>query len=280
MAVRRNDIQKAVQVVIHKKTSECERLGRHLPDARSQRFIGEQTGAIVLIKRQAFVGKISDDEARKARAIEVGRVRAHAGAHSARVAEGDSDRHAYVGERSVVIVVIKLVRFGVIRDEEIHPTVAVVIEQRDAKRFARGIKKPSLLGDVFEDSVTFVVVEARTLAFVGLWRAVGLVLVVECTVLVLLDRPFDVVRNKKVELSVVVVVKPNGAGGKSRAGYTCFGGNVSELAVAKIVEEVIGADRRQIKIVIPIIVVVADGATQSIALDGQTGLLRHIRECS
>ena len=63
-------------------------------DAGSRRFVGEQAGAIVLIKRHAFVRKIADHQARKAGAIEVGRVRAHAGAHSARVAEGNADGHA------------------------------------------------------------------------------------------------------------------------------------------------------------------------------------------
>src|SRR5580704_19138270 len=129
VAVRRNDVQKAIEVIVHEKTAKGERLGRHLADAGSQRLVGEQTGTIVLVERHTLVRKISDQQARKARAVEVGRVCAHAGPHSARVAEGDSDVHANVGEGAVVIVVVELVGLGVIRNEEVHPTVVVIVEQ-------------------------------------------------------------------------------------------------------------------------------------------------------
>ena len=197
-----------------------------------------------MIKRHAFVREIADHQAGKAGAVEVGGIRAHAGAHSAGVAEGHADGHAYVGERAVVIVVVELVGLGVVRDEEIHPAVVVVVQQRDAKRFAGGIKQAGSLRYVFKDSVALVVIEAGALALVRLRRAVGFVLVVERAVLILLDGPFDVVRDEQIELAVVVVVEPHRARGKSGAGDARFGGDVGELAVAEIVEEVIRADRR------------------------------------
>ena len=43
------------------------------------------------------------------------------------------------------LLLVELVWLGVVGDEEIQPAVVVVIEQRDAERFAGGIVKPGAL---------------------------------------------------------------------------------------------------------------------------------------
>jgi len=163
--------------------------------------------------------------------VEVGGVHAHASAYSAGFAEGHANGYADVGEGAVVIVVVKLVGLGVVGDEEIDPAVVVEVEERDAQRFTGGIGETRFFGDVLKNSVALVVVEAGALAFIGLRRAIGFVFVVERTVLIFLDGPFDVVGDEQVELAVVVVVEPHGAGGKAGAGDAGFRGDIGEFSV-------------------------------------------------
>src|SRR5580658_9891308 len=114
MAVRSNDVQQSVQVIVHEETAKRERLGRPLSNTGSLGLIREQARTVVLIKRHTFVRKIADHDGRKSRTVEVSSVCAHAGAHAARIAEGDSDVYTHVGESSVVIIVVTLVGLGVI----------------------------------------------------------------------------------------------------------------------------------------------------------------------
>ena len=44
---------------------------------------------------------------------------------------------ADIGERAVARVAVQAVRLRVVRDEQIHPAVAVVVEHRDAEPFRR-----------------------------------------------------------------------------------------------------------------------------------------------
>ena len=115
-----------------------------------------------------------------------------------------------------MIVVVELVRLGVVGHEKIHPAIVVVVQHRNAERLAGGIVEAGAPGHILERSIALVVEKSRALAFVSLRRAVRLVLVVERAVLIGFNGPVDVVRDKEVQLAVVVVVEPDGAGGKSR----------------------------------------------------------------
>ncbi len=78
-----------------------------------------------------------------------------------------------------------------------------------------------------------------------------------------LDRPIDVVGDEKVELAVIIVIKPHRAGGKSRIGRRRFRGNVGKLAVAEIAEKMVGTDGGDVDIDVAIVIIVTDGAAQS-----------------
>jgi hypothetical protein len=71
-----------------------------------------------------------------------------------------------------VVVAIELVRLCVIRDEQIEPTVVVVVNERHAERFAGGVIETGTLGYVFECAVAQIVEEPRALALVSFRRAV------------------------------------------------------------------------------------------------------------
>ena len=91
-----------------------------------------------------------------------------------------------------------------------------------------------------------------------------------------LDRPVDVVGNKKIQFTVVVIIKPHGTRGESRIAHSGLGSHVSKLAVAQIVEKMIGTDGGDVNIVISVVVIVADGTTKSIHLDSEASLPGHI----
>ena len=161
-----------------------------------------------MIKRHALVGEIADHQALPARVVVVRGVGSHTGAGCAGVAISHSSRDTYVGEGSVVVVVVELVGFGVVGDEQIQPAVIVIIQQRNAECLAGGIVETSSLGHVLKRSISLIVEKGRALTFISLRRAVGLVFVVERAVLIGLNRPLDVVSDEQIQLAIVVVVKP------------------------------------------------------------------------
>ena len=184
--------------------------GEAIPALR--RLIGKKTRAVVVIERHALVGEVADHQALAARTVVVAGVGAHAGARAPRIAESDSRGKAGFRECAVVIVVVELVRRRVVRNKKIDPAVVVVIQQRDAKRLSARIVKAGSLGHILESSVAKVVKEPRAFSFVDLGRAIGLVLAVERAELIGLLRPIDIMRDEEIELAVIVVVEPHGAG--------------------------------------------------------------------
>ena len=104
-----------------------------LPMPERRRFISEQPGAIVVIERHAFVREVSDDDAWSSGTIVVRCIDAHSGACGAGRTERNTGGNAFICERAILVVVIKLVRFSVVRDEQIKPAVAVVIQQSYAQ---------------------------------------------------------------------------------------------------------------------------------------------------
>src|SRR5580698_4250051 len=86
--------------------------------------------------------------------------------------------------------------------------------------------------------------------------------------------------DEEIEFAVVVVVEPDGAGGKSRITHSRLGGDIGEFAVAEIVEEMIGADGCDVDVDFAIIVVVRCGASQAVYFDGEPGLAGNVGERS
>jgi hypothetical protein len=125
-------------------------------------------------------------------------------------------------------------------------------------------------------SIALVVKQRRALALVPLRRAVRLILIVERTVLIGLNGPVDVVGHEKIQLAVVVIVKPHGACGKSRIGHSRLGGHVGKLAIAQIAEKMVGADRSDVDIDVAVVVIVANGAAEPVHFHREAGLPRHI----
>ena len=66
--------------------------------------------------------------------VVVGGVGAHARARHPRLVEGHTRRHGDIGERAVAAIAIEPVRLCVIRNEQIDPPIAIVIDQCRSER--------------------------------------------------------------------------------------------------------------------------------------------------
>ena len=185
-----------------------------------------------MVKGHALIRKITQHEALPAGVVVVGRIGAHASAGGAGLAIGQSSRDSHIGKGTVVIVVVELVGLSIVADEEVEPSVVVIVKERDTQRLAGGIVESRASGYILERSISFVMEKRRTLAFIPLRSAVGLILVVEGAILVSLNRPVDVVGDEKIQLAVIVVVKPHGTGGKSWVGHPSLGGDIGKLTIA------------------------------------------------
>src|SRR5215213_8972616 len=57
------DVEQTIKIVVEEETRKRQRLRRHLADARRRRFICEQTGAVVVIQRDALIREVADHDA-------------------------------------------------------------------------------------------------------------------------------------------------------------------------------------------------------------------------
>ncbi len=124
----------AVEVVVEEETGERQRQQRIPANRRSGRFVDEQAVALVRVERHHLVREIADDEARAAGFVVVGGVGAHARARHPRLVEGHTGRHGDIGERAVAPIAIEPVRLCVIRNEQVDPPIAIVIDQCGSER--------------------------------------------------------------------------------------------------------------------------------------------------
>ena len=132
MAVGNENILPAIIVVIKEEATETERHQRSPPNFRLLRLINEQSVSLVVIKRDHLVGEVTDDDAGVSAAIVVGSIGAHAGPRDPILAEPDPRSHTALLECSILLVEVQLVRLRVVRDQDVRPTICVVIENRDS----------------------------------------------------------------------------------------------------------------------------------------------------
>src|SRR5262249_21234237 len=236
----------------------------------------EKTFPLVVVQSHHFVREIPDDQAGPATPVIIRSVRSHSRSGDSCFAERDSCGHAYVGESAVAFVAVQLVRLRVVCDKQVHPSVAVVINQRHSERLRCGIVQSRPLGHVLERAVSFVVVQRRAVTLIRFRRAIGLVLAVQSAMEVLVDGPFDVVADKQVQLSILVVIEPNGARGESGIVYAGPSGNVLKLAVALIAEQMIRTEAGYINVYEAVIVVVGDRTTKPVHFDRKPCLAGHV----
>ena len=238
VAVGHENIGPAVVVVIEEEATESQRDQGVAPNLRTRSLVHEEPVALVVVERDHLVREVGDHKAGPAGAVVIRGIHAHAGARHSIFAEGNPRRDRLLLEGPVLLVEVELVGLRVIGEQDVGPTVAVVVENRKAQALRSWIVESGFLGGVFELPAAQVVPHAGRYAFVRFRGAVGLMRAVERAVNVGLRRPLYVIRDHQVEFAVAVVVDPGRAGGKLvRSPKAGRPGHVGEGATPVVVEE-------------------------------------------
>ena len=133
--------------------------------------------------------------------------------------------------------------------------------------------------DIFKRAVAAIVPKTDGSTFVGFRRAVRFVFAVEGAIEIALRRPLHIVADDEVQVAILVVVDPSGAGAEFfRSLHACFLRDIGEGAVAIVVKEAALAVRGDEKIVEAVIVVVPDGHSQPKHFNVEPSLVRHVGE--
>jgi len=150
VTVRRKNIKHSIKIVIEKKDANVNDCADIFPIPDLGASSVKRPGTIIGIKGHAFVGEIPNHDALPSGSVIIAGVDPHPGTRCAGFAEGHACSDRLIREGSFPVVLVEFIWLRVVGDEEIQPAVAVVIEQRDAERFAGGIVKSRTLRDVFK----------------------------------------------------------------------------------------------------------------------------------
>ena len=158
-AVGGEEVQPSIVVEVHKARSEpCE-----LPAERGQglpgRFVAEQP-ALVAEEEVRLGLEVHDQQVGVSIAVHVGVSDTHSRLHLAGVVGGAAALKRLVVEATVVSADPEEVHGGVVGDEDVEPTVAREVADRDAKPVAQRLVDAEFRRDVRESPVAVVAVES------------------------------------------------------------------------------------------------------------------------
>ena len=127
-----------------------------------------------MVKAQHLVGKIADEQMREARTVVIGRIHSHARARHAIFTESNSGGNGFLFERAILFIQVKLVRLGVVGQDNVRPAIAVVVKDRDPEGLGCVVEEVRFLRSVFELAVAKIVPEPCSRALVRFGGAIGL----------------------------------------------------------------------------------------------------------
>ena len=206
---------------------------------------------------------------RPAGAVVIGCVHAHGPARFSVLGESDSGGEANVFERAVTVVSIKPVGLRIVGLKNIRPAVLIEVENGDAERFARFVVDPCFYCRVFKLSRPQITVEPRGEPVIRLRRAVGFCVAVERAPEVVFGCPLHVIGDEHVEVAVLVVVKPGGAGSESRVADAGVFRGIGESTLAFIPEKPVTFEGCDIEVLAAVVVIVAGGNAHAVHFDVQ-----------
>ena len=128
VAVDHYQIEPAIKVQIREHTAKTEAAARGLTDAVAERDIGVNADAVRAVHRDHFIIEIRDGNTGCAGVIEIGDVDSHSRPSLAIVGKSHPGFHGDVFKASVTQIAIELVGLGIVGDEQIGPTVMIVVE--------------------------------------------------------------------------------------------------------------------------------------------------------
>ena len=255
-------------------------------DAGGEGDVGVCSVAVVVVEVAGVVDEVGFEDIEPAIAVVVGDGDAHACLLVSIVVVGASGHDGDVGECAVVVVLEEDAGLGVDGDVDVGPSIVVKVVGDGGDGVARaGLEDAAFFRDVGECAVAVVVEEEIGVGGEASWAAhdgdalpLAEVAHLDGGWFVGVER--DVVADEEVEVSVAVVVEE----GASRAPAALvgveagFARDVSECAVAVVVEEDVVSPETAEEVVPTVVVVVADADAGLPAGSGEAGVFGDIGE--
>src|ERR1700733_8053281 len=127
-------------------------------------------------------------------------------------------------------------RNRVVCDQDVYPTVVIVVGDGHAQSFAR-LVDTRLVRYLGELAVAIVVIEENRSGLEDVGVAIGTITGFVLATIDVIKVPLHITGNHQVEAAVIVVVHPGGAGRPAGTGYPRAIGHVSKGAIPIVVIE-------------------------------------------
>src|SRR5579862_217068 len=249
MTIHDEKVIPTVVVVVDEADAPAEERDGDVGDTNAITNVSKRGVAVVAIENLEIVGEICEGHVRTP-VIEVASdAEAHAGDFASILVEGEARGIAIVGERTVAAIAIKVIRSGVVANQQIGSAVIVHIGKNRGESivFVLFIGDAGFHADVGECAVAVVMEEVVGLALKAARAACESIDAAKAAVGVSNNFTFGIGKpvqievhvpaDEKVEQPVTIVVSPRGACGPVAKRDTRFFGHVGKRPIAIIVIE-------------------------------------------
>src|SRR5215813_8941875 len=187
-------------------------------------------------------------------------IHSHRSLSAAVTAERGSAEHAYVGERSIVIVAVKVVRRGIVGHIQIRPAVIVIVAPHRPEAVIQvGVVHARLLGNILKSSVSTIAKEKMALsnhspgaALHGNALEMAKLSAAEFRKMIHID--MHVTGDEQIHVAVTVVVSPGCPGAEASHAYSGLFRHIFKCAVALVVVEHVAAVTGYIEVQNPVVI--------------------------
>ena len=138
VAIGGKHVEAAIQIVIEEEDAKLQQQTAGGADTFRDRFVGEDEGVVLRnVERGHFVCEITDGDAERAVIAITCRINAHRAASVAIGIESDAGDCANFLEGPVALIMEDEILDGVVRDNQIDPTIVIDVYGRYAQCFRR-----------------------------------------------------------------------------------------------------------------------------------------------
>src|SRR5262249_54548980 len=228
-------IEVAVIVVVEVFGAPAAHQQRCAAQARSAGQVRKSQVMVIPVDGIHFLIDVGDKKVLPAILVQVRGIHSHPPALTTVLAERHAGVETNFRKFSGLTVEVEVVLHGVVGDEQIHPAVVVNIGGDRSPSLAQELADAGLFCNIFKCSVAIVVKQPASSRRIAARAAV----VTLAGPLVSAEHVFRFVKigetpNEKIELAIVVVVKPYSTGGPTRRSDAGFLSHVSKSAVAVV----------------------------------------------
>src|SRR5713101_6529785 len=255
-----------------------------LSDAGSPAHVLETLRAEIFVKTVGLLGKMRDEEAEQSAVVEVGEINVHVAELKAFADERQAGEHADVRKGAVVIVVVEVVGNGIIGDEQVRPTIIIVVRPHHTQAvIADFVANASFCRDFFKSAVATIVIEEVAFADEPPRAALHQDTFVAAVFVATETRQVvhfhvRVAGDEEVHVAVAVVISPRRSGHEAAAADTGFFRDVLKFAVAKVSIEGAAAVAANKQIEVAVVIEVRDGDAHAPAEPREARFLSDVLE--